>query len=84
MVKSRVAVQEQDTIAGTDTDLSRACDAVVEARAAVKEETKILHAADATLIKLMKDAGKKSIKHGGSRFQLVHEEEKNKIQIKSE
>lgn len=82
MARSRVAVQ--DTMEGTDTEISIACDAVLEARAAVKEATSVLHAADATLIKLMQDASKKSIKHGGSRFQLVHEEEKNKIQIKSE
>lgn len=69
---------------GTDTELSKSCDAVLEARSAVKEATKILHAADETLIKLMQKDGKKSIKHEGHRFQLVHEEEKNKIQIKSE
>lgn len=83
MVKSRVAVQEQETIAGTDTPLSQACDAVLKARQEVSEVTKILHSADATLIGIMQDEGKKSVKHEGHRFQLIHQEEKNKIQIKS-
>ncbi len=82
MSKGRLEVQ--DTMEGTDTDISIACDAVLEARAEVKKVTKVLHAADETLIELMQSKKKKSIKHEGHRFQLVHEEEKNKIQIKSE
>lgn len=84
MAKSRMAVEEQETIAATDTELSVACDAVLDARAQVNEANKVLHAADTTLINLMQQDGKKSIKHEGHRFQLVHQEEKNKIQIKSE
>lgn len=71
MVKSRVEVQE--IMAGTDTELSRACDAVLEARQEVKEANKVLHAADEKLISLMQADGKKSIKHEGHRFQLVHQ-----------
>lgn len=80
----RSSVEVQDTMDGTDTDLSEACDAVMEARQAVKAANASLHESEEALISIMQSNGKKSIKHAGSRFQLVHQEEINKIQIKSE
>lgn len=81
---ARKSVQVQETMEGTDTDLSEACDAVLEARQAVKSANASLHESEEALISIMQSSGKKSVKHGGSRFQLVHQEEINKIQIKSE
>lgn len=76
--------KQQMEIEGTSTEMSEACDAVLDARIAVDEAKKVLHAADAHLITMMRDDGKKSIKHDGRIFRLVHQEENNKIQIKSE
>lgn len=80
----RVKKEEQDMMVDADTDLSRACDAVLEARQSVSEAKKILDAADETLIGIMQDVGKKSVKHEGHRFILSHQDASDKIQIKSE
>lgn len=77
-------VVNQETIPGTDTELSKLCDRVLDTRAAVDTAIKEQHAAEAELMEIMITEGKKSIKHEGHTFRLVHQEEKNKIQIKSE
>lgn len=82
MVRTRVAVQ--DTLPGTDTELSLLCDQVLDARAGMETAREGLHAVEAKLIEVMSAAGKKSIKHEGRIIRLVHQEEKNKIQVQSE
>lgn len=76
--------QEQETIPGTDTELSKLCDELLDAREATETARSTEHAAEAKLIQMMSGSGKKSVKHGGCTIRLVHQEEKNKIQVKSE
>lgn len=80
--KSKVQVQE--IMEGTDTELSKLCDQMMDARTGMETARKVLHSVEARLIEEMSARGKKSIKHDGRIIKLVHQEEKNKIQVQSE
>lgn len=82
MMAKRVSVQ--DTMEGTDTELSKLCDEYLECRTEVDDARKKLHAAESGLIKTMSSTGKKSIKHDGRIIRWAHVEEKDKIQVVSE
>lgn len=73
----------QLVIEGTDTELSKACDSLLESRTSLTEARAEFNAAESRVIKLMSDSSKKSIKHDGFIIRLAHQEEKDKIQIKS-
>lgn len=82
MARSRVQVQE--TIDGTETELSTLCDKLLDAREATTSARKEEQAVEAEVIRVFGSMHKKSIKHDGKTIRLVHQEEKNKIQIVSE
>lgn len=82
MGRPRVAVQ--DTMEGTDTDLSLLCDQLLDDRENTRVARADEHATEAKLINLMKEKGKKSVKHEGKTFRVSHQEEKDKLQIVSE
>ena len=81
MVKTRVT--SQDTLPGTDTEMSKLCDRYLNARDKVEEVWASFQAVEKELIQAMRSAGKKSIKHGGVTIRQVHQEEKDKIQVVS-
>lgn len=81
---ARPRVQVQETMAETDTDLSLLCDQLLEDREQTRVARADEHATESKLISLMKDKGKKSVKHGGKTFRVSHQEEKDKLQIVSE
>lgn len=81
MAKTKVKVQEE--IPGTDTALSRLCDKFLDGRGEVEAVRKTFQAIEAELIKVLRAAGKKSLKHGGVTIRQVHVSEKDKVQVVS-
>ncbi len=81
---ARARVQVQETMEGTDTELSELCDNLLSAREETESYRKEEQAIEAKLIEVMSASGKKSIKHNGKTIRLVHQEEKNKIQVQSQ
>ncbi len=81
---TRSTVQVQETMTETDTPLSKLCDDMIDARIGLEKSREKLHSVEAELIEEMNALGKKSIKHEGRIIRLVHQEEKNKIQVQSE
>lgn len=73
----------QLVIEGTDTELSKACDELLECRTELVDARAKFNAAENAIIKLMSGTGKKSVKHDGYIIRWAHVEEKDKIQIKS-
>ncbi len=74
---------DQLTIEGTDTELSKACDKLLEAQTGMQEARGEYDSCVGKMLSLMKNSGKKSIKHDGRIIRWTHVEEKDKIQIKS-
>lgn len=74
---------DQITIEGTDTELSKACDQLLECRTELVEARSKFNAAENKIIALMSGSGKKSVKHDGYIIRWAHVEEKDKVQIKS-
>ncbi len=79
-----MAKRNQLTIEGTDTELSKLCDDLLECQTEKKDALAKFHAAESALIKSMSTSGKKSIKHDGRTIRWAHVEEKDKIQIITE
>jgi len=80
----RERVQVQETMAEADTDLSLLCDQLLADRENTRVARADEQATEAKLINLMKEKGKKSVKHDGKTFRVAHQEEKDKLQIVSE
>jgi hypothetical protein len=81
MVRSKVQVQ--DTMDGTDTEMSDLCDKLLSVRDEVSTVQEELHSVESKLIEVMNAKGMKSVKHGGKLIKMAHTEEKNKIQVKT-